>query len=166
VIVANHTRRPSVVAAQHAAPFLSLVASTMLLLGCAAKRRANDYVFVVTGIVTAHDDVPLEAADVTLEVSGPVYEGIDLVQTRHVLTNNTGGFVFAYLSHKRGVTYAITARKKGFKTQTVSGSAPPEGDLKIRLKRLAELDKSDTASSLVLTHYPLLTTHHPLRTDD
>jgi hypothetical protein len=138
----------------------------MLLLGCAAKRRANDYVFVVTGIVTAHDDVPLEAADVTLEVSGPVYEGIDLVQTRHVLTNNTGGFVFAYLSHKRGVTYAITARKKGFKTQTVSGSAPPEGDLKIRLKRLAELDKSDAASSLVLTHYPLLTTHYPLRTDD
>jgi hypothetical protein len=158
------SRRRSVVVAQHAAPFLAFLVST-ILSGCAA-RRTNDYVFTVTGIVTAHDNVPLEAADITLEVSGPVYEGIDLVQTRHVLTNNTGGFVFAYISHKRGVMYAITARKKGFKTQTVSGSASPEGDLKIRLKRLAELDKSDVASSLVLTHYALPTTHYSLRTND
>src|SRR5260370_15257742 len=127
---------------------------------------ADVCVFDVTRIVTAHDDVALEAADVTLDVSGPVYEGIDLVETRHVLTNNTGEFVFAYISHKRGVTYAITARKKGFRTQTVSGNAPPEGGHKIRLKRLAGLDKRDTTATLVLTHYSRPTSHYSPPSND
>jgi len=152
------SRRRSVVMAQHAAPFLAFLVSTVLS-GCAAG-RTKDYIFTVTGIVTARDNVPLEAADVTLEVSGPVYEGIDLVRTRHVLTDNSGGFVFAYISHKHGVTYSITARREGFEPQTVSGSAPPEGDHKIRLKSVAELDKSNAAGRLVLTHYSRPTTHY------
>jgi Carboxypeptidase regulatory-like domain len=155
------THRSSVVVAQHAAPFAILVTWTTLLLGCTV-RRTNDYVFTVTGIVTARDDVPLEAADVTLDVSGPVYEGIDLVKTRHVLTNNGGAFVFAYITHKRGVTYTITARKNGFEPQTVSGSAPPEGDHKIRLKRVAESDKGASARDPLKTRYSLPTTHQML----
>jgi len=121
---------------------LVVLSSTICLLGCAARRIANDYVFGVTGIVTTRDETPLQDADVTLDVNGPVYEGINLVRTRHLLTNNTGGFVFGYISHQRGVKYTISVRKEGFEPEAVSGAAPPDGSHTIRLKKVTERDKA------------------------
>jgi hypothetical protein len=153
------TRRPSVVVAQHAAPFLSLVASTILLLGCAGRRITKDYVFNVTGIVETQDDVHLQGADVTLEMNGPVYEVIDLVTTRHVVTDENGGFVFAYISHERGVKYTITVGKEGFEQQTVSGAAPPNGNHVIKLKKPIEPLKSDAGARSLLSRTSQPTAH-------
>jgi hypothetical protein len=97
-------------------------------------RPSHDYVFSITGVVTAEDGTPLRDAEVNLEVNGPVYEGVTPVKTVKRATNNTGGFVFMYTSHKRGVRYTITVRKEGFNPQTVSGSAPPAGHHTIHLK--------------------------------
>ena len=122
--------------------FVRVALSIICLFGCAARRIASDYVFGVTGIVTTQDGNPLQGADVTLDVNGPVYQAIDLVKTRHVLTNDTGGFVFGYISHERGVKYTITVRKEGFEPETVSGAAPPDGSHAIRLKKSTEPDKT------------------------
>jgi hypothetical protein len=118
------------------------VKSRLLLLALAAavsalvcQARSRDYIFGVTGVVTSEDGTPLQDAEVTLDVSGPIYEGVALVKTERRLTNGTGGFVFMYTSHTRGVKYNITACKDGFEPQTVSGSSPPAGHHTIRLKR-------------------------------
>ena len=153
--------RPPVVA-QHAAPVLCLIASTMLLLGCAARRITKDYVFNVTGVVQTQDDLRVQGAVVTLELSGPVYEVVDLVRTRHVLTNDTGGFVFAYISHEPGVKYKITVSKEGFEPQSVSGAAPPSGKHIITLRKPNEPTKSDVTGDPVLPHYSPLKTHYSL----
>ncbi|HEX9223321.1 MAG TPA: carboxypeptidase-like regulatory domain-containing protein [Candidatus Acidoferrales bacterium] len=115
---------------------LLVLGSAVLVLLCAAlPTPVHDYVFSVTGVVKTKDDAPVQDAEVTLEVNGPVYEAVTLVRTVKRPTNSTGGFVFTYLSHKRGVKYTITVRKEGFESQTVSGSAPPAGNHVIRLKR-------------------------------
>jgi hypothetical protein len=114
---------------------LLAVSCPLLVVACAARVRVHDYMFEVTGLVAAEDNTPIEGAEVTLEVNGPVYEAVTLVRTVKSSTNNAGGFVFAYLSHKRGVNYGLTVRKEGFEPQTVSGSAPPDGHHTIRLKR-------------------------------
>ncbi len=108
----------------------------VLGLVCEAQpRRTYDYVFAVTGVVTAEDRTAIQDAEVTLEVNGPVYEAVTLVRAAKRLTDSTGGFVFMYLSHKRNVKYTITVRKAGFESQTISGSAPPAGHYTIGLKR-------------------------------
>ena len=91
--------------------------------------------FGVTGVVTAEDGAPVQDADVTLEVNGPVYEAVTPVKTVMRLTNSIGGFVFMYISGESGVKYTLTVRKKGFEPQTFSGSAPPDAHHTIRLKR-------------------------------
>ncbi len=98
--------------------------------------RVHDYMFGVTGVVTAEGGIPLKDAELTLEVNGPVYEAVTLVRTVKRSTNDTGGFVFVYISHKLGVKYSLTVRKEGFEPQTVSGSAPPDGHHTIRMKRV------------------------------
>ena len=108
-------------------------ASTVWLLICQARSR--DYTFDVTGVVTAGAGAPLQDAEVILEVNGPVYDAVAPVKTARRLTNSYGGFVFVYISHKRGVMYTVTIRKDGFEPQTVSGSAPPPGHHTIRFKR-------------------------------
>ena len=97
-------------------------------------RGSHDYMFDVTGVVTAEDGTPIKDAEVTLEVNGPVYEAVTLVRTVKRSTDGTGGFVFGYISHKRGVKYSLTVRKDGFEPQTVSGNAPPAGHHTIRMK--------------------------------
>ena len=105
-------------------------------LGCASGgKQSRDYMFGVTGVVTAEDGTPLPDVEVTLEVKGPVYEAVAPVKAERRLTNSSGGFVFMHNSHERDVKYAITARKDGFEPQTVSGSAPPAGHHTIRLKK-------------------------------
>jgi hypothetical protein len=69
-------------------------------------------------------------------VNGPVYEAVTVVKTVKRMTNSTGGFVFGYISHERGVKYTLTVRKEGFEPQTVSGRAPPAGHHTIRLKKV------------------------------
>jgi len=91
--------------------------------------------FSVTGVVTDEDGAPIQGAEVILEANGPVYEGVTPVTTVPRLTDSTGGFVFAYLSHKPDVKYTITVRKEGSEPETVKGSAPPHGNHVIRLKR-------------------------------
>ena len=107
----------------------------LLLAGCAARCVSHDYVFGVTGVVTAEDGAPVQDAEVTLEVNGPVYEAVTPVKTVMRLTNSIGGFVVMYISGESGVKYTLTVRKEGFEPQTVSGSAPPNGHHTIRLKR-------------------------------
>jgi hypothetical protein len=106
-----------------------------LVAGCAARRVSHDYIFDVTGVVTSEDGEPVQDADVTLDVNGPVYEGVTPVKSVKRLTNSTGGFVFGYISGESGVKYMLTVRKEGFEHETVSGSAPPPGHHTIRLKR-------------------------------
>lgn len=114
--------------------------------GCAA-RRSHDYVFSVTGVVKTEDDEPVQDAEVTLEENGPVYQAVTLVKTVKHTTNDTGGFVFAYLSHKLGVNYAIRVQKEGFEPATVSGSSPPPANHVIRLRKGG--DQSPRISCLV-----------------
>jgi hypothetical protein len=59
------------------------------------------------------------------------------VKAERRLTNSTGGFVFMYNSHERGVKYTVTVHKEGFEPQSVSGNAPPAGHHTILLKRAA-----------------------------
>jgi hypothetical protein len=99
---------------------------------------ANDFRFDVTGVVTANDAAPLLGPEVTLEVNGPVYEGVDLVKTRKVQTHGTGGFVFSYITDERGGEHTITVRKDGLEAKTVSGVAPPPGHHTIILKKPIE----------------------------
>jgi len=106
-----------------------------LVVACAVRRVSHDYIFGVTGVVTAEDNAPVQNAEVTLEVNGPVYKAITPVKTVKQLTNITGGFVFTYISHERGVKYTLTVHKEGFEPETVSGSSPPAGNHVIRLKR-------------------------------
>lgn len=111
-----------------------VLASAIFAPGCAV-RRYHDYTFGVTGLVTADDSSPVQNAEITLEVNGPVFEAITPVKTARQFTGNSGGFIFMYISHERGVKYTITVRKEGFAPQTVSGSAPPDGHYEIRLKK-------------------------------
>src|SRR5258708_179087 len=107
----------------------------LLVVGCAVRRVSHDYIFDVTGVVTAEDNAPVQDAEITLEVNGPVYEAITRVKTVKQLTNITGGFVFMYISHERGAKYTLTVRKEGFEPETVSGSGPNTGNHVIRLRR-------------------------------
>ncbi len=107
-------------------------------IGCPG--RSHDYIFDVTGVVTAEDSSPVKDAEVTLEVNGPVYEAVTLVRTVKRSTNGSGGFVFMYISHKPGVKYILTVRKEGFEPETVKGSSPPAGNHVIRLKRASGND--------------------------
>jgi hypothetical protein len=109
-----------------------------MALACHAQfaRRIKEYNFTVSGgVLNAEDDTPVQEVEVTLEVNGPVYDGVTLVKTVHSKTANSGNFVFAYLSHRPGVKYSLTVRKAGFEAVTVSGSSPPEAKHVIRLKR-------------------------------
>jgi hypothetical protein len=118
-----------------AKPLTLFLLAAMLLILSPEARSTRDYMFSITGVVTTEDGTPLRDVELTLEVDGPVYEGTNSVKTVRRLTNSTGGFVFMYTSHKRGVRYKITAQKSGFEPQTISGSAPPAGHHTIRLKR-------------------------------
>jgi hypothetical protein len=113
---------------------LSIVACTLMNFACAARSR--DYRFGITGVVTAEDGAPLQDVEVILAIYGPVYAGVSPVQTERLQTNITGGFVFMYTSHQRGVKYTVSVQKVGFEPQTVSGSAPPDGHHTIRLRKV------------------------------
>jgi hypothetical protein len=74
------------------------------------------------------DGAALQDPEVTLEVNGPVYQAITPVKTMKHVTNDSGGFVFAYLSHTLGVNYTVMVQKQGFEPVTVSGSSPPSAN--------------------------------------
>jgi hypothetical protein len=71
---------------------------------------------------------------VVLQVDKPVYEGVNPVNTQRVVTSK-GAFIFRCLSHSRPTKYSVTVRKDGYEPQTVSGTAPPNGNFTIRLKK-------------------------------
>jgi hypothetical protein len=50
--------------------------------------------------VTDEDDAPVQDAQVTGEVNGPIYSGVTLVKAEQLLTNKAGGFVIMYIGHK------------------------------------------------------------------
>jgi hypothetical protein len=114
----------------------AMVGIAVLVFICQATgERTTDYVFSVTGVVTTEGDSPVQDAKVTLEVDTAVYGGVTMIKTVQHTTDASGGFVFAYISHKRGVKYTITVDKEGFEPQTLSGSAPPASHHTIRLKK-------------------------------
>jgi hypothetical protein len=108
----------------------------LLVLGWATicPARAKDYTFDVTGTVSADDGTPLQNVEVILQVDRPVYEGVNAVNTQRVVTSK-GAFIFRCLSHSQSTKYTVTVRKDGYEPQTVSGTAPPNGDFTIRLKK-------------------------------
>ncbi|MFZ3366735.1 MAG: carboxypeptidase-like regulatory domain-containing protein [Candidatus Sulfotelmatobacter sp.] len=108
----------------------------LLVLGCATvcPARVKDYTFDVTGTVSADDGAPLQDVEVTLQVGTPVYEGVKPVNTQRVVTSK-GAFIFRCLSHSQSTKYSVTVRKDGYEPQTVSGTAPPNGNFTIRLKK-------------------------------
>lgn len=120
-----------------------LLGAAAFFSGCAAHRLPN-YVFSVTGIVAAEDGSPIEDAEITLELNGPVYEVALPVKTIGRLTNEAGSFAFTYTTHAQGIPYAITVSKHGFETQALSGSAPPGAYHAIRLRKMTSrnADKS------------------------
>jgi hypothetical protein len=128
------------VVAQHAAPvllFVTILGTAGCVLTRIAKDPKKDYRFLVTGTVMTEEGVPLQGVDVTLKTTGQVYEAIELVRTRHLSTDNTGRFIFAYISHERGANYTITVQKDGFELESVDGASPPDGNHVIRLKKSA-----------------------------
>jgi hypothetical protein len=136
----------SIVAAQHAVLAVLLLASAILAFGRAARRIAKDYRFDVTGVLASGDGAPVGGAEITLDVSGPVFEGIGLVKTRRVQTNDTGGFVSGYRTDERGEKYTITILKEGFRPETISGTAPAPGYHTIRLKKAGEPPQSPSGA--------------------
>jgi hypothetical protein len=115
-----------------------LVPLTLAVLTLANEARptpVHDYIFTIVGVVTTEDSTPIQGAEITLVVNGPVYKGVELVKTATCVTDDAGGFAFTYMSHKRGVKYTITVRKVGFESQTVSGSSPPAAHHAIKLRR-------------------------------
>jgi hypothetical protein len=110
-----------------------------VLAAPACIRRNHDYRFSVTGLVIDEKGNMLADADVVLNVYGPVYSGISSVRTERQRTNNTGGFVFMYISHQQGVKYVLTVTKRGFEPQTLMGNAPPDQSHKIRLATATSL---------------------------
>lgn len=101
----------------------------------AGPTPAHDYIFTITGVVTSEDSTPVKGAEITLEVNGPVYKGVELIKTVKSVTDDAGAFGFTYTSHKRGVKYSIGVRKEGSESETVSGVSPPAAHHAIRLKR-------------------------------
>jgi len=99
-----------------------------------AARRVRDYTFDVTGTVSAEDGSALQDVEVILRVDPPVYEGVKPVGTERVVTSK-GAFIFRCLSHSPSTRYSVTVRRGGFEPQTVSGTAPPDGNYAFRLKR-------------------------------
>ncbi len=100
-----------------------------------SQARSRDYMFRISVVVSSEDGTPLKDAEATLDVSGPVYDCVTPVRTVRRLTDSNGIVLFAYISQKRGVRYRITVRKQSFESQTVSGSAPPDGYHAIHLKK-------------------------------
>lgn len=102
--------------------------------GC-AEHHLPKYTFTVSGMVATEDGLPIEDAEITLELNGPVYEVALPVKTVGRLTNARGSFAFSYTTHEQGVGYVITVSKDGFETQSVKGSAPPAAYHAILLKK-------------------------------
>jgi hypothetical protein len=108
----------------------------LFIIGCTtfcAARRVRDYTFDVTGTVAADDGTPLQDVEVVLQVDTPAYEGVTPATTQQIVTSK-GAFIFRCLSHSSSTKYTVTVRKEGFESQTVSGTAPPNGNFTIRLK--------------------------------
>jgi hypothetical protein len=72
--------------------------------------------------------------EVLLQVDTLVYAGVKALKTEQIVTDN-GGSVFMYLTGMPSTKYTVTIRKDGFETQTVFGTAPPDGHHTIRLKK-------------------------------
>jgi len=115
--------------------FLAVGVGLALLPWGAMLVRARDFVFDVTGTISAEDGSALQDVEVVLRVNPPVYEGTTPVNAQRVVTSK-GAFIFRCLSHSPSTKYSVTVRKDGFLPQTVSGTAPPNGHLTFRLKRV------------------------------
>jgi hypothetical protein len=123
---------------------MNRVASFLLVLGvavpsllvCEARPApTRDYIFATNGVVTTEDGTPIQGVEITLQVDGPVYKGVELVRIVKSATDDKGEFSFMYTSHKRGVKYRITVSKEGFEPETLSGSSPPASHHAIHLKK-------------------------------
>jgi hypothetical protein len=113
---------------------------TRLVFGCALlaaacfPHRIVDYNFFVFGTVATEDGAPLEGVEVVLQVESPIYEALTPVTTKRLVTSDDK-FFFGGLTSNPSTKYTVTVHKEGFEPQTVSGSAPPNGEYHVRLKR-------------------------------
>src|SRR5882762_3882592 len=123
---------------------LLVLACAGLVAGCAARRVSHDYIFDVTGVVTSEDGEPVQDADVTLDVNGPVYEGVTPVKSVKRLTNSTGGFVFGYISGESGVKYMLRYARKASNRRLFlvapSSGAPHDSSEEGRCLQVSRID--------------------------
>ncbi len=112
------------------------------MTACAA-RRVRDCAFDVTGTVSADDGTALQEVEVILQVDAPIYEGVVPVKTQRLVTSK-GAFIFRCLSHSHNTKYSVTVRKEGFAPETVSGTAPPDSNFTIRLKKAITESSGDS----------------------
>jgi hypothetical protein len=106
-------------------PFVLAVLVT-LGSGCShLGRRTADYIFSVVGTVKDSSGQPLDGVRVTIQPEAGVYEAIELVAERMLVTGRDGDFMFQYITHRRGTPYRLTISKPGYAPQELSGAAPP-----------------------------------------
>lgn len=106
-------------------PFVLVVLAT-LGAGCSHLSRTTvDYIFSVVGTVKDSSGHPLDGVRVTIQTEAVVYEAIEPVAERMLVTGRDGGFIFQYITHRRGMPYQLTVSKPGYISQELSGAAPP-----------------------------------------
>ena len=88
-------------------------------------RRSRDTIFSVTGRVETTGGTPLSNAEITLEVSRSVYEGITPVRNAQTRSNEHGGFKFMFIAHGQNIAYRLVCRQSGFSADTKFGKSPP-----------------------------------------
>lgn len=136
---------------------LMLVGFGVVVTVCEARPTpVHDYMFAVTGVVTAEDSTPIRDAEITLEVNGPVYKGVELIKTVKSMSDDKGRFAFTYISHKQAVKYSVTVRKDSFESQTVSGSSPPASHHDIHLKRVGPDGTAPQAGGALNSSAPVI----------
>jgi len=114
-----------------------LILVCVLLAPVCGAYRVREHTFDVIGTLSAEDGTALQDVDVILQVDTPVYEGVKPVNTKRLVTSK-GAFIFRCMSHSSSTKYTVTVRKDGYEPQTVSGTAPPDGNFTIRLRKASE----------------------------
>jgi hypothetical protein len=88
-----------------------------------AHKRAYDV--QRNGRVETTSGTPLSNAEITLELSRPVYDGITPVSTAQTKSDEHGGFKFVLVAHGQNIAYRLVCRQAGLVEDTKFGKSPP-----------------------------------------
>jgi hypothetical protein len=105
---------------------LIVVVCSMGIAGCGRFVRTSHHtIFSVTGRVETTNGTPLSNAEITLELSRPVYDGITPVTSAQTKSDEHGGFRFVFIAHGQNIAYRLVCRQPGFNADTKFGKSPP-----------------------------------------